>query len=332
MRLALYSEASGASVDLSDFYTRPKEISFGGGVRFEVTEYGGANARSIQVLGDELEPIALEISLDDRQSGRAGMAQATLRALEALRDERTLIRLEYEDRRWWGMLAVRATEKRADLVSLALTFAPQYTTPPGSVAVLPLAPQPLDLSGALEDALARAGERATAAPPEVSLSLAAEVLLEVRRAQNAISEILGVVGTVEYYAQLGAVEARRLMSLGLDAIGALARASARVVDSSLAGAATVTGAGEVLAAVWQSETELELRRARGSVRALVQGLADVAVPASARTHTVQAGQTLIAIARIYYGSGALWTRIADANPGAGMAPAAGLVLAIPEAL
>ncbi len=42
---------------------------------------------------------------------------------------------------------------------------------------------------------------------------------------------------------------------------------------------------------------------------------DAPGPEAARTHTVGENQTLFAVAKIYYGSGKLWPRIRDANPG-----------------
>lgn len=333
MRLALYSERSGAVVDLSAFHTRPqKALEWGGGPRAEVTRYGGINATSAQILGEELDDVSFEAVLDDMQADRPGLAQATLAALEALRDEYGLVRLEYENERWWGLLSVKRAEQRRDRVTYTVKLQVLYRVPPDSVVAPALAPQPLDLSGALDDALSQVSALASSPPAEVSPSLAVQALLEIRAAQNAISEVLGVVTVVEYYAQLGTVEARRLMSLGLTALASLARAADKVANTSLDAASVVVGAPAVLCALWQSNTELALRKTSVTVRALVTGLAAVAVPTSAKTHLVRQGETLMSVARQQYGSVALWTRIADANPGVAMVPDAGATLIIPEVL
>lgn len=53
-------------------------------------------------------------------------------------------------------------------------------------------------------------------------------------------------------------------------------------------------------------------------------------PVAARTHTVQAGDTLYRLAARYYGDGRLWPRIADANAiGGSSSISAGQVLVIP---
>lgn len=326
-------EKDGQRVELSQFADLPSSmLPLGAETRTQITEYGGRNARSVQVLGDDHEPIVLTGRWSGRQSGERERPRALVQQFEALRAKARLLRFEWGPYQRWGILGFKHTHKTDDEIEFEIRFIVLYDKPPESLTVEPYTLAPGDQSVSVT----QAGDRVAslvATPPIWALgSYVLTLNNAVAAYQNKIAEGVSILDGIASYAEISSDRlAQAIGALGsaLDGVSTLV---GRTLNATEDTAATVAASpSEALAVVrWTEDVELETRRLRLYLVELLRSLVSAARPASSRRHVVRDGETLYTIARLYFGDFSAWIAIADANGLTLPVVASGTVLLIPD--
>ena len=327
--IIITDEADGAQVRLEAPAERPRPgVGFGRKLRTRVTRYGGVNETSIQVLGDELDPIRMQGRWRDPQIGR-GRTRELVRALEALVARGSLLRFEWADYQRWGFLEFTASWRLDDEADWELSFEPFYDTAPTFAPPTAAAPTPADVAAEVEDRLLELEGELRATPAGVSVGLAAQIITAVLEAQDRVAQLVTLAGATLSTTQLTGDVLRGALTSARSGYAAIQRAK-RIAVSATDGQFG-EGLGAIVGRTWAMEAGAKARGIAAALAELVRALSRELVPQAVRSHTLRDGETLIHLALRYFGDASAWTRIADANGIDSLTPGAGTVLSIPAA-
>lgn len=319
-------------VRLAVFYDLPKPpIIQGGKIRRSVKRYTGRNQASVQVLGEQFTPIQLQCKWDGMQSGQRERARLIHGQLNALHRAGNLIRLEWLDIQYWGLLDYEGAIFRDDLIIGKITFEPLYSEDPAFLRVLEYAPRPLDTGSLAEEQAAAAAVQSAAAPAQAADSLAVLAVETVAAAQGhiaaALAQLGGIVSGVELATGTTAAAASSLRS----ALTGIKKLRARLKTAELAATSSAPGVAANEVRSWVDDEDTILRALMETLLAWLGQLTDLESPPASISHAVRDGDTLPGLAVQYLGDVSRWIDIADANdlPSSVITP--GQILAIPEA-
>lgn len=303
--------------------------------RRQVTDYGGRNARSIQITAQTYEPIELSGRWRDQQSGQPGRARALYQSFMGLAARAELVRLEWGQVQLWGMLDFDATFKLEDEIAWTITFhpdfdaAPAFLRPPAYKTQIRTYTSNLD---AKVEALAARSTPPLSAP--VLPSFAAAVLADYLAAAAAVNGVLIALGEVLDYADLSVEVAKSAQRQAFSAVVALKALTGRLRAATLATAAAVSSdpseAARATVMRWIDDFELEARSTQAAAAATLRALVNSSEPPASRVHVVRSGETLQTIAILYFGDLSAWEDIADANALSAVDVAPGTQIVIPD--
>jgi len=305
----------------------PKDYESGFKLRETVTRYAGTFT-SVQVHGEEFEPIEFEGVLDDTWTADPGHALAlrdTIIAIVALGE---LVRFEYESDQFWGTLEASFKEIRRDRIEYKIKFKPYWREDPQQVVYLAFAEPPLDLGENLDAGLGELKTHLEVPPLGVDLSFVGDVVLDVLSAKNLISNVLGYLDDVGAYAELTA----ELVGITTRSLFGAAR-SLDSVAKKLKGAGdsilSNTASAKIEGAQWIYQGSRLTRRTLSDLLAMLRKFLQTREPTRVQLYTVKENDTLQRLARDFLGDFSRWTEIADANDLPNSEIVRGQVLKIP---
>lgn len=326
-------EKDGQRVALEFFGDLPAGLlTLGASTKTTVTDYGGRNARSVQVLGDEHEPINLSGRWSGRQTGDPQRPRQLVQLFEALRAKAALLRFEWGPYQRWGILGFKSSHKTDDEVEFEISFMVLYDKPPESLTVAPYQLAPGDQSLGLTQAGDRVAGLVSTPPIWALGSYVLSLNNAVAGFQNKIAEGVGILSGITSYAEISSDRLRQATgALGL-ALGGASTLLQRTLNATEDTAATLgsTPAQALSVIRWTELVELETRRMRVNVVELLRALVAAQRPAAARRHIVRDRETLYTIATLYFGDMSAWAAIADANGLLLPIVAPGTLLLIPD--
>lgn len=326
-------EKDGFRVELSQFADLPNSpLELGTETSLQVTDYGGRNARSVQVVGDKHKPIVLSGRWRGQQSGDRLRPRQLVQQFEALRARASLLRFEWGPYQRWGFLSFDHTHLLDDDITFEIRFEVLYDKPPASLTVEPYKLAPGDQSVGVS----QAGDRVAALVGNPPIWALGSYVLTLSNAvagfQNKIAEGVGILDGITSYAEISSDRLRQATQALGNALDGASTLVARTIGATEDTAATLAASpAEALAVVrWTEDVELETRRLRLFLVELLRALVDAQRPAAARRHVVRDGETLYTIATRFFGDFSGWIAIADANGLTLPVVAAGTVLLIPD--
>lgn len=333
MTALVFRSASDPAVEvvLTEALDLPQSgIRFGNKVRREITDYGERNAKSVQILGDEFDPISLNGTWDDWQTGDFGRAERLARAFEALSDRAEIVVVEWGSYVRWGLLDFWVEYMHPNKVEWQIEFEPLYKNPP-QFQRLPAAPTPPgDQSAAISD-LAADMSRIVAAPPEtVEPGLLLQLQLGIASIENSIASAAGVLEGITGRVELTEDIAGRAARLLYSPIRVVNSLRARTRNATLGTISTAQGAAAAAVRLWTDEIDERMTFTRRALIELLREMVDYQRPTGFRTIAVRDNETLMTIAARVYGDYSAWTRIADANNLDSPTVAAGTQIVLPD--
>lgn len=296
-----------------DLMSDPAVFAHGGRLRTKVTFYPGNPVPTVQVLGTEEAPINIRGTFDDIRFG-AGHAVEQRDALNAIRRGGRIVRVEYEEKAFFGLVEEALFQER-DLhrISYDATLIIMGLAEDSQGAIAAGATFPSNPLTRLRNKIGSLANTVLTAPQALGTKLLGELQDRFSIFQDDV--LAGIIEGGIFQAQIAVDQALLNRTTGaLARAGVTGRAWIGTLDALAFEPQILSrGVGDIQISSWVKNTRLESAQTVDLTITTSRELSKVKPDTVKKIVQARAGDTLQSIAAKHLGTQEAWQRIADFN-------------------